>query len=120
MKVQCKTNRRCDLHPTSDEYATNPEVVFDLTVGQSYLVYALYAREGEVDFYLCGDYHDHLPVYYSNGLFELIDPRPSRYWEASTQVFPETGKSSLLLAFPAWAHDPAYYWNLTEQDPEAI
>jgi hypothetical protein len=122
MLVRCVTRNATDLGiPYLDPRAGyGPEAVFELTLGKEYVVYALTIRNGGIWYYVIDESGVEYPIWHPAPLFQVADPRVSRYW---TFGFSEGGlrAGSALFAYGEWAREPAgYYDRLTDGNPEAL
>src|SRR4051812_30735358 len=81
------------------------EAILPITVGASYLVFALTIRRGGVWYYVLDDQDLGFPVWYPAPLFEVIDARLSRFWIFG---FSDDGRrdGDALFAFREWALNP--------------
>jgi hypothetical protein len=121
MKVRCRNNQNCTLSPQSGLYSADPNVTLDIDVGQEYIVYAVGSGQEDIYYYLCGENYTFFPHRYPSSLFDIIDGRPSSYWQCNVFVNPRSNTTEIMLALPEWATDSiAYYWNLTEHDEPAV
>jgi hypothetical protein len=122
MKVRCTSNRGTGLpdlylDPVGGYRATN---IFPLEIEKEYVVYALTIRRGGVWYYILSESGVAYPVWHPAPLFEVSDPRPSRYWLFG---FADSGlrDGSALFAIPEWARAPGeFYDRLTDGHHETV
>ena len=117
MKVCCLANTGEFLpenYLDSSLYRTK-ETEFKLIVGKEHTVYALYIGKNNVWDYICDERYTYFPIKNYAPLFQIIDPRLSRYWRMEL-----TENSLFTLAFEHWFYIPNYYEKLTEQDEQAV
>ena len=117
MKVRCLANMGSVLPEIylDPRVGYTKELRFALTIGKEYTVYALYAWQGQVWYYICDDNYMYYPQENPAPLFEVVDSRSSKYWEV------EMAKNGLLtMAFPEWFVDPYFYDKLTDQEEAEV
>ena len=86
--------------------------------GKIYTVYALSFSENVPVYYICffRDANFPFPVFFD--FFDILDPRPSRYWQWYNVTYESTGVSPQLV-YEEWGKDPLYYEHLLDgQQPE--
>lgn len=89
--------------------------VFPLSVGKSYVVYAIGLLREQTWFYIDDDDHLYYPKGYPAPLFEVIDSRVSKYWHF--RYTPAHLDHTAILAFDEWATDNYFYDRLTDGEP---
>lgn len=120
MKVRCISD-----YVTPDQRAAlgrksyQGTLALGLTIGKEYLVYAL-EYIADPDHFQTGLYVIIQPdvgwlVRYELCLFEITDPRPSRYWELRVLDISQT-----VLGPPSMYEDPEAYWEGFENDNAAV
>jgi hypothetical protein len=114
MRVRCVSNRTDDpsipcSNAVDDGWLTDLSAF--LTRGKEYTVYALASCRGVPAYVLCSDRYWRYPELYPAGLFEVSDPRPSRYWEVG--FWPGSADRQIRPAFfigpPAWIAEASFY-----------
>ncbi len=117
MKIRCiaKTGAVLPEKYLDPSLYRTKETEFKLIVGKEYVVYALYAWEGEIWYYICDERYTYYPIHNPAPLFKIVDPTPSQYWQ--TQIAPN---GLLEMAFEHWFSIPYYYDKLTDQEEEAV
>ena len=86
-------------------------------IGNIYTVFAISNFSGYTSY--CIDEELSQPMWYPHILFEIIDPRISRYWiyklkaNLSNKAFP-------FFGFSEWVQDPNFYTNLVDGDVEEM
>lgn len=91
----------------------------ELTLNQNYLVYALSFWKERLYYYIIAQDRP-IPYPYLVEFFSVVDPSLSRYWvfgiqnlDGSTKAsLPESKGFSFTLAYPEWAQNSDYYWEL--------
>lgn len=108
MKIKCVENRE-ELF--KDRFQTNDSFT-SLEIKKEYIVYAL-TQFYNYTWYCILDGNSLQPMWYPYFLFEIIDPKISRYWIFN---FKSNFNKQLVpfLGFPEWAKDDYYYHNLIE------
>jgi hypothetical protein len=122
MKVLCKTNELSELlltgiHRSYFEAKFGPKTppVWNAEIGREYTVYAVSIHRG-YPFYFVASSDRRQPFRQIPSLcFEIIDPRPSRYWRFETRVVSSRGDQtfSTTLAFNEW-FEPMFLANLVD------
>lgn len=117
MKIRCIANTGKSLPESYLDPALyrTQETQFQLIVGKEYIVYALDSWQGDLWYYICDERYTYYPIHHPAPLFELVDPRLSKYWQ-----FQIASNGLFTFAFEQWFSIPFYYDKLTEQDSEAI
>lgn len=117
MKLRCIGNRGSDLPPEllNPKLNRDENTRFPLTIGKTYVVYGLTVYLSHLWYYVCDDDFTHFPVWKPAPLFEIVDPRVSRYWEINCSL-DGRGESDtgIIVAYPEWARDPYYYEHLAD------
>jgi hypothetical protein len=121
MRVKCisKEGRTLPYLYLDPEGGYAPDSLFELTRDREYVVYALTVRRGAVWYYVLDESGVPYPTWHPAALFEITDPRTSRYW---TVGIADQGlqDGSAVVAFAQWANDPLdFYGKLTDGDAEA-
>jgi hypothetical protein len=112
MRIIC-TDTRSEFCVLRSEYKEDKR----LTLGKNYIVYALTKDSTETDFCIFNDISCD-PMWYPERCFKIIDPRLSRYWIFN--FWQDRNRVNCpILAFPEWANDEYFHWNLVESDPNA-
>jgi hypothetical protein len=123
MQVRCVENDRSKL-PTRflvSRLGYGADRVEPVTVGRVYTVVALLFDLGFV-WYFIHDDHDHpYPMAYQSILFEIVDPRVSRYWEATVRPSASSDLEEAMALEPSeWARDKLFFDRLTNFDDATI
>jgi hypothetical protein len=120
MKVLCTANRGEALpaHYLDPRIPRGPKNEFFVTVGRTYVVYALRFLSNQVWYYIDDDHHEWYPIRKPAPLFQVIDPRLSKYW--SIRVSEGDRGSDVLVAFEEWLSDPRFYDRLTDMGDEEV
>lgn len=129
MKVICRANELADLYLSAyhraffERYLRKDHPVWEAEIGVEYTVYAISIIRA-CPFYCVnvprgwGDRWGRIP----SVCFDIIDPRPSRYWHFDTRVA-ATGDSEVFvttLAIPEWINEPMFLQNLVEDRPREV
>ena len=123
MKVFCRTNELAELHLSAyhrsffERYLQIDRPVWNAEVGVEYTVYAISIIRA-CPFYCVnvprgwGDRWGRIP----SVCFDIIDPRPSRYWRFDTRVVRSAENEAFLttLAISEWINEPMFLQNLVE------
>jgi hypothetical protein len=125
MRVKCVTNKAALL---PKDYARNLggydlSTEFALIPGKEYLVYAiiLYSRYSPYPWYqLCDETHSYRSNQNPAQLFEITDPKISRYWVYSFGKDTTADGFHMKLTFREWAFNPYYEDELLEGEGEAL
>ncbi len=117
MRIRCIANSGTFLSETYLDPAVGrtKETEFQLTIGKSYTVYALYQWQGSIWYYICDDGYTYYPQQNPAPLFEVIDNRLSSYWRF--KVYPN---GLLKLAFEEWLSDQYFYDKLTDGSEKEV
>jgi hypothetical protein len=120
MIVTCRLNHAGELPETWLEPAAGlrADTRFPLTVGRSYVVYALALRGGQVRFFIQDDDELYSPMAYPALLFEVEDDRVSSWWHFRRT--PENLDHDVIFAIREWACDDYFYDRLTDGNPEEL
>lgn len=125
MLVCCKLNVPAQLEVS---YQT-PEVVatfhpltepVHLTVGRSYIVYALSIRQSSPWYYVADDTYDGklYPVAFPSAFFSIVDNRLSRQWVFALR--PDAKTVNVLIGSREWIGDCSFYERLVDGDTETV
>lgn len=74
-------------------------------------VYGMIIKNGKLYYYICDDNNYDYPISRSFELFEIIDPRLSRFWIFG---FFETDQKYPVWFFPEILHEPFFFDHLTD------
>jgi hypothetical protein len=89
-----------------------------LTIGKTYVVYAVAVRYGYPWYYLADDNFTSYPIAYAAPFFQLVDNRLSEYWRFGHFMFDEFGEApTSLIAFDEWSSDYSFYERLLDDEP---
>jgi hypothetical protein len=115
MKVLCIANQGEALPAQylDPRIPRGPKSEFFVTVGKTYVVYALRFLVNQVWYYIDDDHHEWYPIRKPAPLFQVIDPRLSKYW--SVRVSESDRGSDVLIAFQEWSMDVHFYDRLTDR-----
>lgn len=117
MKIKCICNKVNDLPKelVGEDRLCVEQVVFHLTIGKIYTVYAMTVCDSIVLYFICDDTFTSVPAIVPSPFFEIIDPRLSRYWIFSCTEAPDSTQLYIYeWAFKEWASDYNFYKNLSE------
>lgn len=117
MKVKCIANKIVDLPREFIEEMDSSlkDIVFQITPGKVYTVYALSSWNNIVLYFICDDNFTTVPTIIPAPFFEIIDHRMSRYWIFNSSH--HTNSINYFInewAFPEWALDQFFYRRLSE------
>ena len=129
MKVLCRTNELAELHLSAyhrsffERYLQNDHPVWNAEVGTEYTVYAISIIRA------CPFYCVNVPRGWGGRwgripsvCFDIIDPRPSQYWQFGTRVV-RSGDNEVFhttLAIPEWINEPMFLQNLVESNAREV
>lgn len=95
-----------------------------ITLGSTYVVYAITFELCYPWYYICDDAYDNIhvayPIWYPAPLFDLVDGGLSRHWEWNYFLARSGKEYQSIIAFPEWARDPGFYDRLTDLEDEAV
>lgn len=123
MRVRCRTNR-ADALTTPWPVGLGAGDYPGLTPGREYVVYALEWADGVPGYILCDDGYWLYPMHYPAELFDVTDPRPSRYWTVGFHAARTWGGTrrlppEVVVGFPEWVADGGFrYWLTESREPE--
>lgn len=92
---------------------------FPLTVGRTYVVFALTIFLGTAWYYVMDDDGLAWPTWMPSSLFEVTDGAVPSSWVVGYFRFSQEDQRP-LLSFPEWATDHGFYERLVDGDPEAL
>jgi hypothetical protein len=119
MKVRCAASRASELPPDIRERARlQDDYTFRISIGKTYTVYAVTIFWNILWYCICDDGYVHFPFWTPAGLFQIKDPRISKYW-----IFAAINDKDITctLAYPEWArNETAYYDELAENMDPAV
>ena len=80
-----------------------------LEVGKYYVVYAMYISE-DISFHI--DTNSYLPGHFPSSLFDMVDPRLSKYWVLGSYCKPRDNsiQKFTILSYPEWALNYPEFW----------
>ena len=86
-----------------------------LSKGDEFTVYGMIFRDNAPWYYIIDGFQMDYPSPYPSDLFNVVDPRLSRFWELATVVeSKESAFVSTELVFKEWAEDQLFYERLVE------
>lgn len=120
MRVRCKSNRGADLIPPYFNPRTGkPESQsYALTVGRSYVVYALGFGDPGTWVYIADDHFADGPRVYPLCLFEIEQGAVSRTWELA--VGKRDSEQAQMLAPREWLSMEWFFNRVFDGDAEAV
>jgi hypothetical protein len=92
---------------------------FPLTIGETYVVYAITMFQGHCWYYVLDDNRLPYPVWELAPLFEIADPYIPRDWIYGYVRTSEQDEGVPIVSFPEWVLNQSYYERLVDGDPEA-
>jgi len=112
MLIKCITKDR-DLITDENECESQYYSDFSLLeVGEFYVVYAIYVKQDRgVSFHICGE--SYIPRHYPDFLFEIIDPRLSKFWVYGNycKINHEVKYNLSIFSYSEWALNYREFWN---------
>ncbi len=119
MKVKCLNNRGHALPASYFSYGYTPQSEFDIVVGQTYTVYAMFLSKEGLS-YLIDPEADVRPNWYPAILFEILDKRLPRSWQFS--FTPQDAEYGVLATwgYEEVANSEAHFNGLADRDTGAL
>ena len=118
MRVRCIANAYSLLPATSVIYAPDcGDATLSLQIGTEYIVYGVWGRGCENLYSILADEYSRFPEWFPSMLFEVVDGQLPSCWRYAPQPDSDSKLPSFLLAFPEWASDRSFNWNLVEGEP---
>src|SRR5690242_1838814 len=118
MRVRCIANAYSLLPATSVLYARDcGDAKLSLQIGKEYVVYGVWGRGGEILYSILADEYSRFPEWFPAMLFDVVDGQLPSCWRYAPQPDMDSKLPSFLLAFPEWARDRSFNWNLVEGEP---
>jgi hypothetical protein len=90
-----------------------PHSEFFVTVGRTYLVYAMRFFSNQVWYYIDNDHHLWYPDGIPAPLFQVVDSRLSKHW--GVRVSESDRSTNVLVAFEEWLSVPLFYDRLSDR-----
>lgn len=124
MIVRCVGNKGSNLGPYDHGLYYTDETRFDLTIGKSYVVYAMALISGSLVVLVADDYDK--PAWLPIGLFEVEDPRLPNYWEfAKSEAGVGNSAPGEVISQARWGYrevvqSDSHYYGLEDRDVEAL
>ena len=121
MRVKCKWSRNNELPKAyvDDRVPINSSTDWHLTTGKEYVVYGLECYEGKTWYYVVDDHNLWFPIMKPAPLFDIVDPKPSAYWQVNFKTWRDSTEI-LLLAFEEWCVEETYYERLSDKNPPEV
>jgi hypothetical protein len=121
MRVTCIASTATDLPPScwDADIGITPEVTFPLTIGATYVVYAITVFRGHCWYYVFDDNRLAYPVWKLAALFEVSEPSIPPDWIVGYVRQDHDDEGFPLISFPEWALDHYFYERLVEGDSSA-
>jgi hypothetical protein len=122
--VTCTGSKGSDLGQHSRGLHYSHKTHFDLTVGKSYIVYAMSLINASLTVLVADDYDK--PAWLPLGLFEVEDPRLPGHWEFAKGEAEPVDSSIGAVAWQArWGYhevvqSDSHYYGLEDRDVEAL
>jgi hypothetical protein len=117
MKARCVAFRASELPSEVRERAKlEDDYAFSVSVGKTYIVYAVSVFRDVLWYCICDDGYVHFPAWTPAGLFEIADSRISRYWAFAAI---NDRDITCTFAYPEWVRDETDYYDelLENMDP---
>ena len=102
-----------------DRRGYGPSTVLPLTVGATYVVFAITSFVGGFWYYVLDDDGHNYPVWYPAPVFDIASERVPAGWVLRHHRANDGGITS-ILTFPEWASDPHFYEKLVDDEPAAV
>jgi hypothetical protein len=122
MKVRCSANTGAELPESylDPRAGRTRSLVFPLTVGAIYTVYAMLFRSDGIWYHLINDDGLPYPMAYPAPLFDITSSKLSCYWYFATTPQDAKYHHLAVLAIRQWAQDAYFYDRLTSGIPEDV
>src|SRR6476661_5382396 len=120
MKVRCIANRGKVLPAQylDPRIPRGPQSEFSVTIGKTYLVYALISFSNQVWYYIADDHYGWYPAGMPAPLFQVVDSRVSKHW--GTRISERDRGTDVLIAFEEWLSIPWFYDRLTDREDKEV
>ena len=115
MKIKCITNKTKDIPLEILTHFTTSDSQVGLITGKEYVVYAISEFYLNPRYCIADEFYSSYPMWIPMNFFEIVDPRPSRYWIFSFKN--DKPKIRFFLGFPEWANDEYFYNNIVMEKP---
>jgi len=119
MKVKCIHNKN---NPELRAILGDRSEDFSLIEGKEYIVYAIKELHSHIWYCIFDEDSISCPRWNPYPLFEITDPRLSRYWVFAFDQ--SESKKTPVISFSEWTQDPYFYTHLFEatssQDPTVL
>ena len=127
MLIKCIRNIIKDVKGYPDLYNEIKETVkipgdqLHISIGKTYVVYAVRMSETFPKFFIADDVFIYYPIEYSAPFFEVVDERLSRYWQLPKDnlIFSDikNNLSDTFLSFEEWAYiGDRFYERLVDEE----
>lgn len=122
MRLLCIANTSNDLPSEClvDPRVLKPGKTFAVTVGASYVVYAVTVYRGFAWYYVLDDNELEYPVWKPAPLFELESGAIPGGWVLGYVRSEKEDVGYPLLSFAEWANDRTFYERLVDGDDDAV
>jgi hypothetical protein len=128
MKIKCIYNTGENIpKDLFSLYGYSENMIFEkITIGNIYIVYAIFTMKGRIWYLICSDWYDgaglNFPEFFSASLFEIIDESPSKYWISTFQNDDYDNSRELVLntGFPNIINEEYFYGNLLEDKEREV
>jgi hypothetical protein len=120
MRVKCLSAFGQDLPLACLDAAAgyDKNTIFPIKVGQIYVVYALTTYLNHVWYHIWDSHSEKYPGWAPSPLFEVADPRLSKYWVAGTR--PSGTREVFTIGYREWVQDEYHCTKLVDGDHAAI
>jgi hypothetical protein len=128
MKIECVDNTGESISENLFSlYGYSKEMVFlDITIGNIYIVYAIFTMKGEKWYLICTDSYNgigwNFPSFLPASLFKVIDDSISKYWISAYREdrYSESKELVLNTGFPNIVNEDGFLSNLLEDGEREI
>lgn len=94
---------------------------FHLDVGGCYVVYGITLRDSLFWYYIFDKTSVYYPIWKPSILFEVTDPRLSRYWIYTFNKLRDYPSAHPIISFPEWANNhPDFYDKLSDGSEKEV
>ena len=123
MKIRCRYTSWQDVPKDvfSVETISAYAVDFHISIDTQYIVYSITVHNNSIWYYICDDAFSYYPRWRPAPLFEVVDPRLSRYWIYEFKKCKGFAYVQPIIAFPEWASNhPDFYDKLSDGDEREV
>lgn len=92
-----------------------------INLEKTHIVYGITVNYQKPWYYICDKVNKNYPRWYPGNLFEVTDPRLSKYWVYSYKRLSNFTDADPIITFPEWANNhPDFYDKLSDDEDEEL